>query len=292
MKRILSLLHLLLLWASAPSLHAQSLTFRVAEFGIDQFDMTAQEAERYDVDGRLYALVKVTSDIENDDLNAFKFDFGYLESIKEMHDGELWLFVQRNAKRMTITREGYKKVEHTFQAIQAGRTYRLHLSVQTPEVKRRVLQFKVDPADEGAIVKVKREDSNEDFQLWGAVDAGGTIDRLLPTGGYLYEVSADNYVKATGMVNLTYDSGIMVERVKLMPNFGLLQLNDEYGIAGAEVYIDDKKVGTIPLEPLRLACRDGYHLMLSKGELYKTFSTTFDIRQGETTVLSPKISKS
>lgn len=85
---------------------AQELKFRVADFYQDQQDLTAQEENKKDDDGRLYAVIKVTSDNEDDDLSQFSFDFNYNVSSQEMRDGELWLFVQRNAKNVTIRRGG------------------------------------------------------------------------------------------------------------------------------------------------------------------------------------------
>ena len=269
---------------------AQELKFRVAEFYQDQQDLTGQEENRDDGDGALYAVIKVTSDNEDDDLSQFTFDFNYLKSSKEMRDGELWVFVQRNAKNVTIRREGFKAVKYSLsQTIKAGKTYRMKLSVQERIIQQRILQFKVTPANENAIVKVKKEDSNEDYQLWGQVDAQGSIDRLLETGEYLYEISADSYKTAIGKVSLTNGEGNYVEKVSLTPNFGYLEIADDYGIAGAEVYINNRKVGNIPYKSGRMECRNDYQLMISNGELYKTYNSTIEIRQGETTKISPRL---
>ena len=269
---------------------AQELKFRVAEFYQDQQDLTGQEENRDDGDGALYAVIKVTSDNEDDDLSQFTFDFNYLKSSKEMRDGELWVFVQRNAKNVTIRREGFKAVKYSLsQTIKAGKTYRMKLSVQERIIQQRILQFKVTPANENAIVKVKKEDSNEDYQLWGTVDAQGSIDRLLDTGEYLYEISADSYKTAIGKVSLTNGEGNYVEKVSLTPNFGYLEIADDYGIAGAEVYINNRKVGNIPYKSGRMECRNDYQLMISNGELYKTYNSTIEIRQGETTKISPRL---
>lgn len=173
--------------------------------------------------------------------------------------------------------------------IESGKTYRMKLSVQAPVIQQRILQFKVQPANEGAIVKVKKEESTEDYELWGTVDTQGSIDRLLDTGEYLYEVSAESYKTAFGRVSLTNGSGNHVENVSLTPNFGFLEIADAYGIAGAEVYINNRKVGIIPYKSGRMECRNDYQLMISNGELYKTYNSIFEIRQGETTKISPQL---
>lgn len=291
MRRLISLLFLVMFLMGTTYLNAQELKFFVTKFEQDKFDMTAREMAKDDGDGSLYAIIKVTSDIEDDDLSQFKFDFGYMKSLTEIHDGQLWVYVQRNAKNVTIRRDGYKALlkQSLKQTIKAGCTYVMELSVQQPKVLQRVLQFKVTPSGEGAIVKVKPEDSDDNYELWGEVDASGSIDRLLNTGVYLYEVSAENYVSTQGRIQLVNGTENHVENVSLTPNFGFLEVDNTYGIAGAEIYINDKKVGTVPYKSGRMACGEDYRMMINNGELYKTYNATFAIRRGETTKLSPRL---
>lgn len=291
MKRLFLFVFLMQLSVCLVGIKAQELKFRIADFYQDQQDLTAQEENRDDGDGTPYAVIKVSSDNEDDDLSQFSFDFNNQRSTREMRDGELWLFVQRNAKYVSIRREGYRTLKNAALGltVQPGKTYKMKLSVQERIIQQRILQFKVTPANEKAIVKVKAEDSNEDYQLWGAVDAQGSIDRLLDTGDYLYEVSADSYKPAQGKVSLVNGSGNHVENVALTPNFGFLEITDASGIAGAEVYINNRKVGTIPYKSGRMECRNDYQLMISNGELYKTYNSIIEIRQGETTTISPRL---
>ena len=308
MKRILILTILMQILVSGVVVSAQELKFRVSDFYQDQQDLSGQEENRDDGDGFLYAVIKVTSDNEDDDLNDFSFDFNFMKCSKEMRDGELWLFVQRNAKSVTIRRDGYTTLKYSLpNTIQAGKTYRMKLSMQQIIVHQRILQFMVNPANKNAIVKVKNEDSSEDYQLWGTVDAQGSIYRLLEIGEYLYEISADGHKTSVGKVTLSNGSGNYIENVSLTPirslegssndiekksptpGFGFLEISDDYGIAGAEVYINNRKVGTIPYKSGRMKCRNDYQLMISNGELYKTYYSTIEIHQGDTTTISPRL---
>lgn len=285
---LLTLVHLLL---CATTGSAQELRFSIAEFEQNPLDMTAKEMNKDDGDGHAYAIIKVTSDNEDDDLSKFNFDFSYIKSEKEMRDGQLWIYVARNAKNVTIRRDGYKPIiNHQIKAIKEGMTYNMRLTVQTPKVMHRVLQFMIDPANENAIVKVKPEGASN-YELWGNVDATGSANRLLETGVYLYEVSADNYLTSQGRVLLSPSSSDenFIEKVKLTPNFGFLEIDNTHGISGAEVYINNRKVGTVPYRSNRMECRDDYQLMISNGELYKTYNATFAIARGETTKLSPRL---
>lgn len=293
MKRFVLTLFFAVMFMGTLVSNAQELKFGIIEdVTPDPLDMTAREENRNDGDGYAYAIIKVTSDIEDDDLSKFNFNFGYIKSEKEMHDGQLWIYVARGAKTMDIRREGYKPIlKHTFKAIKEGTTYTMKLSVQTPKVKHRVLQFKVEPANENAVVKVRPESSDGSYEVWGTVDGTGSINRLLETGTYLYEVTAGNYESSRGRVVLTANANgdNFVENVKLTPNFGYLEIVNAHDIAGAEIYVNDRKVGTVPYRSERMECRDDYRLMISNGELYKTYNATFAINRGDTTRLSPKL---
>lgn len=272
----------------------QRLKFEVADFHKNAFDMTARgEKGKTDSNGDRYAIIKVTSDIENDDIGKFHFDFGNMNSFDEVKDdlGELWVYVQRNAKRATISRDGYTTVKFNLpETIEAGSTYVLKLIVHTPNVERRVMQFTVTPANEGALVKVKPKGAEGEYELWGTVDASGSIDQLKEVGVYQYEVVAENYETCEGEIVLTNGSDNYVENVTLKPNFGWLEIQDTYGIAGAKIYVDNKPLGTVPYKSNdRWEARDGYQLMISAGELYKTYYETFSIRKGEVTKLAPRL---
>ena len=88
----------------------QRLTFRVADFHLNPLDLTARndQFKRTDDDGKLYSIIKVTTDLPDDELQSYVFDFGLMNSFAEMHqdDGELWVYVQNNAKTVTIRRGG------------------------------------------------------------------------------------------------------------------------------------------------------------------------------------------
>ena len=96
---------------------AQNLSeFTVVSFEEKPFDTAARDERYRIVDGnaQLFSIIKLVSNNPNDNLLAYSFDFGLLESrIKEV-DGDVWVYVQRNAMHVTIKREGYKPVTLLF----------------------------------------------------------------------------------------------------------------------------------------------------------------------------------
>lgn len=278
----------------------EKLDFSIVSFDLDPFSTSAQDKrfEKWDGDGNRYAIIKVKDANGEGDLKGFTFNFGALNSTVEAHDDELWVYVQRNAKTVTVKRPGYKTIEKydLKRTIQPGRVYVMSLTMSRVKttiehnITKQGLQFIVTPQKENAIVKLKKADSSSDYELWGAVDETGSIDKFMDFGIYDYIVSAENYVSSTGRVTLSDSKKTHVEKIILKPNFGFLVVDDAYGISGAQLFIDDVKVGTVPYRDANKRWSCGEHkIAITNGDLYKPFNTTFTILQGDTTRLSPKL---
>ena len=109
-KKSSRLILLLLMLLGVSDLSAQGkLKFSIADFDVDPFDLSAKDKqyERYDGSGARYAIIKVSSNNPDDDLSEYNFNFGNMKHIVEERNGILWIYVQKNAKLVTITRNGY-----------------------------------------------------------------------------------------------------------------------------------------------------------------------------------------
>lgn len=293
MKFLVNLLILLGICTYTNSQNEQKLKFQIFSFDLAETDLTARNDafKKVDGSGKLYAIIKVSSTNPDDDLSAYQFNFGNMNHEVVNHDGELWIYVQRNAKMVTISREGYITIRKydLKTTIQEGRTYELVLSSKGPTVKHRILQFKVTPSYEGMTIKFWREGSNEnDFELL-KLDATGCCDKRLELGNYRYEISREHYDMSSGRINLTSSSENYIENVTLIPNFGWLEVDNTNGIAGAEIYVDDKRIGTVPYTTKDEFDVGEHKIIISNGELYKPYSGTFVIAKGQTTRLSPRL---
>lgn len=294
------LLFVLLLSLSQIGFAQDKLEFNVVSFKPDLFSIFAldKQLENKNIDKESHAIIKVKSADRNGGLEGFTFNFGVLNHIVISHGDELWIYVQRNAKTVTIKREGYKTIDkyNLNTTIQPGKVYEMVISMSRVvsrlehQINKQILQFIVTPADENAIVKIKKADSSSDYDLWGAVDETGSIDKMMEFGTYDYIISAANHESSVGRVTLTDSRTTYTEKVILKPNFGFLVVDDAYGIAGAQLFVDDVKVGTIPYRDANKRWDCGEHkIAITNGDLYKTYSSTFVIQQGDTTHLSPKL---
>ena len=184
----------------------QKLKFAVESFEQDFFDTSARDKqyEKVDGSGSRYAIIKVTSTNPDDDLKEYRFNFGNLRSSVVEHDNELWIYVQRNAKMVTISRTGYVTLNrydlHT--TIEAGKNYTLTLSSAGKRVLMQMVQFNVTPADSKAVVTIRKSTQGAQEELFGYVDATGGTAKSMELGVYTYKVVAPNYHTTEGRLVL------------------------------------------------------------------------------------------
>lgn len=237
---------LFLMFLGMSTLSAQDkLKFSVADFDADPFDFSAKDKryEKRDGNGDLFAIIKVTSNNPEDDLNEYKFNFGNMMHIVEEHEGVLWVYVQRNAKLVTITRNGYIPINkydlHT--TIESGKNYVMSLTSEDKKVYMQMVQFNIKPANSKAIVMVKSNKEGAQEELFGSIDVTGAVAKSLEYGTYIYKVLADNYHLAEGRFTLNNRLETLIENVTLRPNFSDITFNVD---ADADIYINGERKGT------------------------------------------------
>lgn len=232
------------LFLSTPFAFAQEkLKFTIADFSADPFDTSPIIHEKLDGDGRRYAIIKVTSNNPDDNLNEYNFNFGNMKHIVEEHDGVLWLYVQRNAKQVTITRNGYAPI-HRYDlrtTIESGKCYVMSLTSEDKRVLTQMVQFNVTPANSKAIVMIKsfKEGANE--EIFGNIDATGAVAKNLEYGTYSYKVLADNYHMTDGQFTLNDRTKTHIENIGLRPNYSDITFDVN---ADADIYINGERKGT------------------------------------------------
>ncbi len=243
-KQLLLLFTLLLIGLSGISAQ-ERLRFSIADFDVDPFDLSAKDTkyEKFDGNGDRYAIIKVTSTNPNDDVNEYNFNFGNMNHIVEDHDGVLWLYVQKNAKLVTITRNGYLPINkydlHT--SLESGKNYVMTLNSDQKRIYTQMVQFNIMPTNSKAIVMIKGPNENSAEELFGNIDSSGSVAKSLEYGTYTYKVLADNFHMAEGRFTLNNKSEILIEDVILRSNFSDITFNVD---ADAEIYVNGELKGT------------------------------------------------
>ena len=235
---------LLLLVISLSLFAQQGEVFSVVGFTEKPFDTAARD-ERYrlvDGNGELFSIIKLVSNTAGDNMRAYSFDFGLCESRVKEIDGEVWVYVQRNAMRAKIRREGYNTVTYELPVtVQPGRVYELALQATHKVVKKRYVLFKVQPADSKVLILFKA-DGEKEYKPFGAgqVNDEGLLSDKLVLGRYFYKLTSQNYHLSEGVIELVDGQGPFTETVTLRPNWGTVTLIAE---GGAEIFVDGESKG-------------------------------------------------
>ncbi|MBP5569894.1 MAG: SEL1-like repeat protein [Prevotella sp.] len=273
---------ILLLLVGAVSSFGQ-LKFHVASFGEDQFDLAARDErfKKIDGSGSLYAIIKVSGD----DLKEYNFNFGNMNHLVESHEDQLWVYVQKNAKHVTITRSGYNPLRNydLRTTIEAGKTYRMQLSAQGPVIYTQMVMFQTEPKVTGAVVMVQREGGDRPKELFGTTGTTGGVAKSLELGTYTYEMMAENYHSTEGRFTLNNQSETHQEKVALRSNGANITLSVA---SNADIYVNGEKRGTSSWTGL---LRAGNYQVECRQANHKSSSQTITVTEGEdrTVTLTP-----
>ncbi len=205
------------------------------------------------------------------------FDFGNMNHLVEEHNGKLWVYVQKNAKMVTIMRKGYTTIDkydlHT--TIEAGKTYVMQLSAQGPVIYTQMVMFQTEPKITGAVVMVQREGTDGAKELFGTTDATGGVAKSMEYGTYTYEVMAENYYPSEGRFTLNNQNETHREDVMLRSNGANITLSVD---ADADIFVNNNKKGTrswtgsLKAGSYQVECRQANH---------KSSSQNITVKEGE-----------
>lgn len=286
MKQKVTLLLLSLLLGVLSVSAQKKLQFHVVSVKQDQRDTSAKYGKyaKDDGTGSNYAIIKVKSNDPDDELSAFNFDFFYLKHEVESHDGELWVYVQRNAKTVTISRPGYSTVSKYDLGVttEAGCVYNMQITYdriihhEVIDVNKQMVLFKTEPAVKGATVIVKAQKKNSQEQLIGTTDDNGTVSEALPFGKYTYRVmsTGNMYHPKEDIMTLTTSDETHTEVVKLQPNFAEVTLK---AADGAEIFIDKESKGTTTWKGILVS---GTYVVTSKKAKHRDSQQRVTVKAG------------
>ncbi|MBO7322866.1 MAG: PEGA domain-containing protein [Bacteroidales bacterium] len=251
--------------------------FTISEFVQDPFDLSGRgdTTKMVDGSGYLYSIVKVSSDDPEDKLSDYRFDFGMLKSIVKVVDGELWVYVQKNAKQVSVSRQGYKTV-HRFDlgyTLESGAVYRMKISVKREAVGKAMLQFKITPAKSGIAIMYTNASGKEG--LFGITDDSGSAVKYLELGTYTYKVVADMYHPSEGYISLKTRNEVFVEDVVLRANYAEVELVTSSGV---DIFIDGQSVGKSSWSG---ALNPGNYTVECRLANHKTTTRIIEVKDGE-----------
>ena len=250
----------------------------VASFKLLENDLTANTTgtmER-DQNGEVAALIKVVTTEQ-----GFVFDGGMSGIVKTKQGvGEVWVYVPYGIKRITI-QHGQLGVLRDYYfpvPIEKGKSYEMVLTtgkvetVVSRSAGKQYVIFSVAPAD--AVVEL-------DGMPLEVVD--GYAEKSMAYGDYDYRVSCANYHTEVGKLSVS-SVGKVEKEVSLRPNFGWIDFTGADDYRGAHVYIDDERVGQLPMKSDVL--KSGIYRVKVLKPLYKPFEQQVTVTDNHTTSLN------
>lgn len=230
----------------------QKLQFSIFSFQADKFDTTANIGNHVEVDGsgNKYAIIKVSSNNPEDNITEYNFNFGNMASHVKEHDGELWVYVQRNAKNVTISRSGYTTIGkyNLGMTIEAGQVYKMVLTsdrIQQQivyDVRMQMVMFQITPAVAGLTVMIKDQNTDGQTEIFGMTDKNGAVAKSINYGKYTYSVLSPDkmYHVSEGLLTISNSDETFVEKVSLRPNYADMTLVAEDDV---EIFVNNESKG-------------------------------------------------
>lgn len=218
----------LLLLVSSYVVGLQAQNIKVSEFRLLEKDMTANThgTQKLDQNGEKAALIKVQAPEQ-----GFTFSAGSLGIVsREDQNGEIWLYVPRKSKKLTVQHNNYNVLREYYYPIpiEGGRTYEMYIDIGI-----------------GRYVTIASERANSTIYIDGENCGTSPIShRYLTYGRHNVRAIKDRYEGEMNFVITTEDAPlrlINIEQRDMSDHFGDVTVNVDNK---ADIYFEGKKMGT------------------------------------------------
>ena len=222
--RKLFLLTLICSWII--SVDAQNI--KVSKFDLLEKDLTANTLGTLKIDqnGEKAALIKIQAPEQ-----GFTFDGGSLGIVaREDHNGEIWLYVPRKSKKLTIQHKDYNVLREYYYSvpIEGARTYEMYIDIGI-----------------GRYVTLTSEIANSTIYIDGANYGVSPVTKYLTYGRHTVRAIKDRYEGERSLMVTTDDP----ESMRIV-NIGQRDMSDHFGDVSVEVdnkadiFFENRLVGT------------------------------------------------
>ena len=245
---------------------------QITSFQRMETDVTARiTAPLKDQNGEVCALIRIVTTDKN-----FMFEPDALGIVaRENKPGEIWLYVPRGARRISIMHEKYGVLRNYFypDIIEKAVAYEMELSAGdgtepvAADTNMQLLVMRPEPATADIYIDDEKMPTEK-----------GLFTATMKKGTHTYRVEAPMYAPDAGIIDLGGEQKIM--SVTLKPRFGYMEifsLPEE----DANVYINNELVGKTPYKSDRLPLRD-YRVKVEK-DLFFPQDTLLTVLPGATT---------
>lgn len=257
----------------------------IASFKIDEADQTANvnPTMRTDINGDKCALIKIATTQKN-----FSFDVGSLgithtEWQNSEHPGEIWLYVPNGVMKISIQHPQFGSIKDYDLGgrLKKGRTYVMELT--SDQVNTLVVDY-----DNSQILEIDVTPNDAELYINGlkqSLNFNGRASITLPFGTHNYRVVANNYHPEESQVIINDKENKQNLSIRLKQAFGYLNVNATPETKGGDLYIDDVRVGSLPISNFPL--KSGMHQLSVYQKLYLPYTEKVAMTDSATVNITP-----
>ncbi|MBC8594751.1 PEGA domain-containing protein [Oscillospiraceae bacterium N12] len=250
----------------------------VSSFQRIENDITARvTAPMRDQNGEVCALIRVVTTIQ--DLMFEPDALGI--TARENKPGEIWLYVPRGARRISIMHTQLGILRNYFypDIIEKATVYEMVINTGD-EVS------KVPAVTNTQLLVIRPEPSTADIYIDGdkVPTENGLFTATMKKGTHTYKAEAPMYASESGTIDLGAEQKIM--SISLKPRFGYVEIFS-LPEQDADVYVDGALVGRTPYKSDRMPLQS-YKIRIEKAT-YFPIDSTVTIKAGETSGLTFKM---
>lgn len=250
----------------------------VSSFQRIENDITARvTAPMRDQNGEVCALIRVVTTIQ--DLMFEPDALGI--TARENKPGEIWLYVPRGARRISIMHTQLGILRNYFypDIIEKATVYEMVINTGD-EIS------KVPAVTNTQLLVIRPEPSTADIYIDGdkVPTENGLFTATMKKGTHTYKAEAPMYASESGTIDLGAEQKIM--SISLKPRFGYVEIFS-LPEQDADVYVDGALVGRTPYKSDRMPLQS-YKIRIEK-TTYFPIDSTVTIKAGETSGLTFKM---
>lgn len=201
---------------------------KVSKFEMLERDLTANTkgTQKLDQNGEKAALIKIQAPEQ-----GFTFDGGSLGIVaREDHNGEIWLYVPRQSKKLTIQHKDYSVLREYYYPvpIEGARTYEMYIDIGI-----------------GRYVTLTSQIANSTIYIDEANVGQSPVTKYLTYGRHTVRAIKDRYEGEQPLMVTTDDA----ESIRIV-NIGQRDMSDHFGDVTvdvdnkADIYFENRLVGT------------------------------------------------
>lgn len=259
-----------------------------------------KDYQKIDQNGDPFAIIQIRVEphVTIKELEGFSFSVGAMfrkHSVVMPDKGEIWLYVQRKAQRLTIYHSDFGRLDNysfvkTFPGgIEAGKLYKMTLGIQ-----RSAVTIAEDKKTENKFtqqtIAFTVEPSNARIEIGGktyyADKKNGACVVKLDYGEYEYKVLANDHHDYVGRIRLDNSDSTIYLPIKLDIAYGWVKVNKNETLTD-DVRILVDNVDFEPGESKRIS--SGSHVVNVIKKFYKNYQKVVFVEDGDTLLIEPEL---